>query len=245
MWAWIGLIVGWIWTGIQATYDVLVTALLWAFRAAKAFGLLAWDAGKFVWSNIVKPVFEILKAYAKILKDFYTNYVKPLQDWLKRISKMLRTIYDTYFKPVLDVIDAARKTLQLLELLHVEWAKALDQYLLKLEQKIAAPILEAIQFVNALDSRIDNYVLTIEHLFQRVTLLKTIERDVKPLLNIQWATMLRGLSQAVSGPRTGAPDAKSADEWHAQFEEWLDADGATGEPLIDDAVAQFEDALST
>lgn len=191
MFGWITSIVSWIWDGFQAISDAVVTGLVIAYHFLSSFASAIWDAAKWSYQNILKPVGEFLdKAYQRF-KDLYEQYVVPIQAKLDRIVAGLRKIYNTYVQPLLSTIDGLRKVLELLKLLHVQFAAQLDAELGALEQKIAGPLLLAIQVINRIDSTISQYILTIDNLFQRVTMLNTIRRDLAPLGNIQWNSMLR------------------------------------------------------
>lgn len=215
---------GFLWDGVQAVADAAIIALTAAWHVLSAFAGAIWDAGKFTYQNLLKPIGVFLKDSYERLKGVYDKFVKPALKWLDRVSSALRKVYDTYFRPVLSAIDGVRKLAQLLELLHVQWAKQLDDYLLQLEHKIAAPILDVIQFVNAIDSRIDSYVLTVDNLFKKATLLGSIKRDLQPVMNLWWNGQTSHLTAAQKhGPQ-------SADELHPlqdhadTFEQVLDGD---------------------
>lgn len=208
----LGLLVGWIWDGIQAAADYVVIALQYAYYALKAGLGAVWDAAKFAYNDILKPIGQFLKDAYDRLKSLYNSILKPILDWTKRITDALRKVYNTFVRPILSVIDGARKILTLLELLHVSWAKALDDALANLEHKITTPLQLAIQVINAIDSRIESYVLTADNLFRSVTLLGSIGRDLNPILNMQWNRMMDTLRPYKTDPPGGAAGLASIDE---------------------------------
>lgn len=212
MWGVIVGVAGWIWGAAQTAIDAIVIALQWAAGALKTAVLGAWQAVRFTWNDIVKPIGRFIDDAFQRVKALYTNIIKPSLDWLKRVTHAIRSVYDSVLRPILNTIDRVRQVLQLLELLHVPFAAKLDAELADLERKLALPLQLVIRALNGLTNRVESYVLTAENLFQRVTHLNTIARDLKAIQNLHWAGWTEGLSTAARAkPPAPAPLAPATD----------------------------------
>lgn len=244
MWPFVIALVGWIWDGIQAAADYVVIALQYAYFALKAGLGAVWDAARFIYSDILKPIGEFLNDAYQRLKTLYDKLLKPVLDWATRLTKALRLVYTTFVQPILSALDGARKVLQLLELLHVAWAKQLDDALANLEHKIAAPLLLAIQVVNAIDSRIESYILTADNLFRRATLIGSIQRNLNSIANMQWNRGLSTLTPDMRHQWNGANLLADADEHVALLESALSDDDVGPGIDIPGAVQLLDDQLA-
>jgi hypothetical protein len=211
-------LVSWIWNGIQAVADAAVIALQWAYRGLRLFSGAIWDASGWFYQNILKPIGQILyRAYDR-LRGLYEQFVQPVIDWLGKLSALLRQLYTTFVAPILSIIDGIQRVLQLLETFHIEWAKELDDALQSLEDKLSKPLQLAIQFINGIISRIETYVLTADNLFQRVTHMRTIVRDLNAIGNLHAWQLMNTLSDKQKAGPSGSQPLATADD-QAQ---WLD-----------------------
>jgi hypothetical protein len=222
MFAFLASLVGWIWNAFQAVTDAIVYGLVVAWHLLQAFAGIIWDGAKFTYQNILKPIGVFVdKIYTRAIA-LYTKYVEPVVKWLDRVTATLRKIYLTVLAPILSTIDGVQRVLKLLELLHVAWAKQLDDELAALEQKLSLPLQLAIRFLNSITNRIESYVLTAENLFQRVTHLNTLRRDLGAVANIQWNSLLRNVAKKGSYQVVGPPAPVTLGD----FDEAVDGFGA-------------------
>lgn len=245
MFGWVAAVAQAIWDGIQAVADAVVVALTFAFKALKLFGTAVWDAGKFVYKDVLKPIGMFVDRVYKHVRDFIQKVYAPIHGWLTRISKALRLVYTHYVRPILNLIDGTRKILELLALLHVQWAAKLDAELAALERKLSAPILQAIQVINAIDSRIEGYILTADHLFQRVTFLRTLKRDVNAVANIQWNASIKAMSAGHETWLTGAAGLEAVDTHVQSFGQVLEGNELGSGVNVSDIAKTFDAALTT
>jgi hypothetical protein len=243
MFAWLGALVGWIWNGLQAVSAAIVAALQVAVVLLKVAIGAVWSAARFLWTDLLKPIGQWLDAAYQRLRAFYESVIAPVKDWLDRIVATVRGIYDTLFRPILTAIDGLRRVLELLRLLHVQWAAQLDAELAALEDKIAKPILAIIQFVNGIQNTIDRYILTLDNLFQRVTMLGTIGRDLNPILNMQWGRLLGTLTPKQRAGPTGADDYHTVDELSTFLDAIVAGDDETSGVDTAGAIAYFEQVV--
>jgi hypothetical protein len=243
MWALIGSVIGWIWDGLQAAETAVIYALQVAYIWLKAGVSAIWDAAKFVWSDVVKPIGSWLEDAWQQVKGIYDRFIAPAVAWLQRLSAALKLVYNTFIAPILTTIDAFRKVLNLLELLHVQWAQQLDAALQNLEHKITGPLLLVIQTINAIDSRIESYVLTVDNLFNSFTLLGSISRDLNPILNFQWSRLMGTLTDKQKAGPSGASGLEIYDQHVTTLDQALAGDEESTGADIAALVKVLDDAL--
>lgn len=236
-------LVGWIWNGIQATYDAIVTALAAIVPILEAGVAALWSALQFVWNSVIKPIGAWLDRTWQRVVAAYQTYVQPYFDWLQRVVKFLRLLYTTFIQPILTIIDAFRSLLKLLELLHIQWAKELDDALAALENKLTKPLLLAIAAINGIVSRVESYVLTVENLFQRATMIGTVIRDNSRILNLQWSRLMGTLTDKQRAGPTGSADLATVDD-HAAFLDAVVAGDAETTGIDFSGAEQFLDSLT-
>jgi len=196
--AWVQLVV----TGVMAAFG-------WLADKAVTVALVVWHAMQIVGIAIVRfaiGIGQILSKVYSLFASFWSNVLRPfisfvwrnidrLQTWLKntfgpalKFLEMLRRrvldIYEKYFRPVLDTIDIARRSLQLLATFRVEWARELDRKLAELQDAILWPIREAMLRLNQAMDWI-NRIITLDGLFQRLTLLRSVWRDIR-IIDDMW-----------------------------------------------------------
>jgi hypothetical protein len=169
-------------------------ALLAAGVFARVFGFL----GQF-WSGVLRPFivwsWDLFNRFAGWLQRTFAPIIKFLNDVRAEVQK----IYDKWLRPVFDTISVVRQTLQILATLRVPFARALDQKLAQLESALLAPILELYRLLNEAQNWI-NRIVTLDGLLQRVTLLRSVVRDIYSVAGI-W-------QEAFSKPVTPADYAK-------------------------------------
>lgn len=233
MFALIGAVVGWVVSAFQAVTDVIVYGLVAAAHFLFAFGIIIWDGVKFTYANILKPIgLFVDKIYQRAIA-LYNKYVEPVVKWLDRVTATLRRIYMTVLAPILSTIDGVQRVLKLLELLHVAWAQQLDDELAALERKLSLPLQLAIRFINSITNRIEAYVLTAENLFQRVTHLNTLRRDLGAVQNIQWNSLLRTVAPRRAARVVGPPAPETAEAFVETFGDHFAIDQAVADPPLE------------
>jgi hypothetical protein len=184
-----------IWAGVQAAGEVTLYILTVAFNALKGWvghlfdGLVelgkdtitgfikSWEFLRATYDTVFRRGWEkfwywVDRAH-KWLDDFFT----PIFKYLRFVRDEILSLYTKFVRPVLDVIDTTRKVLSVLSSLGFEWAKALDRKLLELEQKIDAPFRFALRKINEVINIIDR-VVTADGLFQRLAMVRSLQRDV-------------------------------------------------------------------
>ncbi|MGH8636675.1 MAG: hypothetical protein ACREUZ_06010 [Burkholderiales bacterium] len=153
-------------------------ALLTASVFAKVFGFL-----RSFWSGVLRPFitwsWDQIQRFSGWLKRTLEPVLKFLQDLRTEITK----IYDRWLRPIFDTIDTTRRILQVLATLRVPFARELDQELAQLEQRLLGPILDLYRRLNEAMDWV-NRIITLDGLLQRLTLLRSLVRDIYSVAGI-------------------------------------------------------------
>lgn len=144
-----------------------------------------------------------------------TRIFQPILDWIDRAKAWIRRIYDRFVRPILDLIEVSRRVLRVLAYLGVDWARALDRQLARIEQLITFPFEWVVSKLNEVVGWI-NRIVTVDGLLQRVILLNSLFRDYTLTTNMWWTGQQRPLTPAeeasyLARPRRQLPDQAIAD----------------------------------
>lgn len=131
--------------------------------------------------------------------DWIKRHWDALKRWLKQIKKNLdlykrnlQDMWNLYVKPFMDFIQRLRRALFIFRLLGFQWAKDLDAYLVKLENKINRAFLGAFQNLNILADWI-NFILDPLGLWSSNIWLGAIKQSAGAIWAIIWGTPASGL----------------------------------------------------
>lgn len=192
----LGTVGGAIATSLEAVVGYLVTAVGWlASQVANilistgAIFAKVWDAMKIVWSDVLKPALAwIDKAFTRVqawLKDTFG----PVFKWLRRVRDELNRIYERFVKPVVDTIEFIRQINRVLLTFHITVLQTLDGYLAELERRIREPILWLYARLTDVENAV-NFIVTADGFFQRLTLLRSLDRHAPPWIHMFWAKQI-------------------------------------------------------
>jgi hypothetical protein len=251
-WTFIVSLAGLVFKGLQVAGKVALTALQWSVKALWAFAVAvqnvavsvgkavvtgfkkAWDFMRLTYDHVLKPAWQKFWKFVDWAHDTLKRVFGPILSFLDRIRKWVLDFYNEYVRPILDLIGFARRVLRILATLGIDWAKALDRKLADLEAKIQAPFTFVLGKLNEITNFI-NRIVTLDGLFQRLALIRSLERDVlyvtriwhnsqsNPLTDEQRRTAVDGvayktgtqiIAESATYLRTGqGPRAGSVNEW--------------------------------
>jgi hypothetical protein len=189
-----------IWNGIQAVGQAVLVALAWSVNALwilvraagnailevgkdaiKAFRG-AWTFMRALYDDVLKPAWQKFWKFVDWARHTLERLFGPIVKWLQRVRAELLKFYEKWVRPILDTIDLSRKVLHILSKLHIEWATKLDAKLGAVSDWISQRFLEVLGKVNDVINVV-NRVVTADGLFQRLALVKSIERDAHYVFN--------------------------------------------------------------
>lgn len=239
----------------------VVEAFKWLADKGTTIAIIVWHATRIVGTALYRFAINLGGIFSKVygvLGDFWRGVLRPfityvwrnierLQKWLKdtlgpalkfidSVRQRVLEIYDRYFRPIFDTIEVVRRTLQLLAALRLDWARELDRKLAEIEDRLLWPIREAMFRLNQVTEWI-NRIVTLDGLFQRLTLLRSVGRDIGRIAAIWHQAHSRPLTDEERRSDPAAPGLKPPEQVAADFRAYL----LTGQGPHQ---AQLEEALT-
>jgi len=260
--AWLVAVAQAIWAGVQAfgalTLAILghTVSLLWEFAKSVHNGLLdfsrqflkggakVWEFFRGLYDDVLKPAWQKFWKLVDAVRDALDRVFGPVIDILNAIRREILEFYDRFVRPVLDTIDVIQKALRVLSSAGVEWAKKLDDYLTKLEEKIQAPFTFLLRKVNEIIG-IVNRVVTADGLFQRLALVRSIERDLKYIRQAWVNALSKPLTEAEKAAALAKVKARSEAELEEVFRTYFRTGGGPQAPLINELVMILRPKFAT
>ncbi len=188
-------------------------------------------------AKVVRKIYDVIKNVVERIARMLAKIFGPILRYLKSIRFTLKQIYDNVIRPILDFIDKVQAVLRILQLFGVDWAKKLDVKLQQIEEYVLAPYEFLVTKLNEISNWI-NRIVTLDGLFQRVTLLNSLLRDVGYTNNLWWNSNARpenAIPPGKPGSPTGADGAKVISEMRTHFR----TGNAPVSPLIRETVANI------
>jgi hypothetical protein len=195
-WGWLILVAQWVWTGFQVAARITLkflawsVARLWDFATiiADGAGQLAvfawtglkktWDFFRLTYRSVLKPAWLTLWKFVDRARAWLETLFKPVFEFLRQVRDEFLKFYTHWVRPILDTIDAARRILRVLGSLGLDWAKALDRKLAEIADLIDRPFRLLLAKINEVINVV-NRIVTADGLFQRLALIRSIERDLR------------------------------------------------------------------
>lgn len=154
----------------RALARVVVSLVRLAAHALKTVAL--WANRKFL-------------ALERYLKDKFA----PILHWLKLVKDHLDDFYKHFIRPIIDTIEFIRKLNALLSLFHIDLLRKLDATLAKIEQKIEDPFIKIREKFTILENWV-NRIVTLDGLFQRLTLIRSMSKYAGNWTNGFWNSQI-------------------------------------------------------
>jgi PAS domain-containing protein len=212
-----------LWTGVEVAGRVALAILQYsvtiAWRAINLLGKgaaelagyawkgfrVAWDLLRATYEHVLKPAWQFFFRWVDKVERWLERTFGPLMRWLRRLRDWVLKFYATYIRPILDIIDISRRALRVLASLGLDWARTLDQKLADLEEKIEKPFRALVAKINDVINVV-NRIMTADGLFQRLTYIRTLQRD----WNLAWKTLVAGYTKPVTDTQRAETAAKTA-----------------------------------
>lgn len=199
----VGSAAGAIAASLEGVVAWLVSAFAWLSHVVVSLltstGALfsrVWEGMRVVWNDVLKPALTWIDTQLRRLQAWLKDTFKPVFDFLKRVRDELQLIYRRFVQPIIDTIEFLRALNRVLLQFHIHVLQGLDRVLQQIETRIEEPILWLNAKLNEIWKALD-LVVTADGLFQRLTLLRSMNRYVPNWLRI--ATAAR--SSPLTGPQ--------------------------------------------
>ncbi len=254
---WFLTFLGFLWDGIQTGIHYILIALQYSVQhlwlvATKIANGVSWLAGRVAsglrraWSflratydHVLRPAWEKFWHLVDRLRRTLENIFKPVLRVLARIREEVLRVYNRFVRPVLDIIGAARRVLNLLGRLGLEWAKKLDRKLLELEQKIYEPIQFVLGRLNEIINAVDR-IMTLDGLFQRLALIRSLERDVKYAARVLTNARTAPVTDEDRKQLMKKTELPTAEEIKQNTADLLTSDSGPYAPIVSELTAQIQ-----
>lgn len=179
-----------LWAAIQFLFGLIVAVFQYLYKLVAAVFSFFLDLLKKVstflhtlWDHFFKRIFvDVMNAIRK-LHSWLELHLGPFIKWLQQARAYLDRIFRLYIKPMLNLIQHVRQYLQILRLLGVKWAGALDAKLGQLEGKIAGIFLQVRAILTGFID-IANAIADPLSLLRRPTLVLSIRRTIPALVKV-------------------------------------------------------------
>src|SRR5260370_15274909 len=164
-------VVAWIAGAVADIAAAVVAALAAVWAAIGPILLWLWNGLKFVWSDVLKPTWELLKSWGEKVYQLYKDHVKPIVDWIQGVSKTLRQVYKTFIQPIRDLISILEQFLRLTGLANTAIGSWLDGELPRLGRTLAPFWEELTKPINLLLHLANEVILDANGILQAPLLL--------------------------------------------------------------------------
>src|SRR5574342_83094 len=195
-WGWLLKVALWVWEGIQAAGEITLRLLAWNVRRLWEFATLiadgagelagfafqglkkTWELFRLTYREILEPAWRKFWLFVDRARTWLERIFAPVFEFLRRVRDEFLNFYTHWIRPVLDTIGAARRILRILGQLGLDWAKALDRKLAEIADMIDRPFRLVLAKINEVINVV-NRIVTADGLFQRLALIRSLERDAR------------------------------------------------------------------
>src|SRR5574342_920938 len=202
-WAWLLKVALWVWEGVQAAGAITLRFLAWNVRRLWEFATIiadgagelaifafqglkkTWDLFRLTYRHVLEPAWRKFWLFVDRARTWLERIFAPVFEFLRRVRDEFLNFYTHWIRPVLDTIDAARRILRILGQLGLDWARALARKLAEIADMIDRPFRLVLAKINEVVNVV-NRIVTADGLFQRLALIRSMQRDVRFVMNV-WA----------------------------------------------------------
>jgi hypothetical protein len=146
------------------------------------------------------------------LEQYLKDKFGPILHYLKVLKDHINDIYKRFVRPIIDTIEFIRQLNRVLNVFHIHVFDKLDTTLQQIERRLEEPFQWVLQHITELENWVDR-IVTLDGLFQRITLLRSLEGYAPDWLKLFWDKQARGISPIVRddlrGQRVPLVDAGS------------------------------------
>lgn len=184
-------------TVAQAAVMIAVAIAKFALLVAGVFAKLGGLLAAF-WRSVLRPFVAWTWQQIDRLAQWLDDTIRPVIEFVEKVREAVDKVYDRWIRPILDTLEVVRRTVQLLERLHIEWARKLDEKLAELEDKIIRPITEIRGYLNEAINRL-NSISDGFGLFSRLALLRSLINYEREVLEVWWDSLARRERERAAG----------------------------------------------
>lgn len=192
-------------------FDIGQKLMRFGLRLARTLGWLLHVVHK-IWVRVLDPMLDEISRIAERVTRVIDRVLRPYLEFMLRVRQAILDIYERYVRPVVVVIQRIRQVVAILRLARVPFARKLDDFLVRLQTRITAPILEALRRTTVFAPWI-NVLLTARMLLQQAILVNSAYAYQGHLVNLFWNAQQQGVDsgrQARQAAEAAPPTAEAA-----------------------------------
>lgn len=138
------------------------------------------DVFKWLYGNVVRPALSWTFRKLRALEQYLKVSFQPLFEKIRWLKEQINVFYRRFVRPVLDLIDIVRQANRVLKVFHINVLQKLDTVLAQVERRIEEPFLWIYRRLTDVENWL-NRIVGLDGLFQRLTLVRSIERDIRQI----------------------------------------------------------------
>ncbi len=136
-----------------------------------------------IWSSFFKTIWpNVLKVLRKV-HDFLEAKLGPIIRFLKKYRDLIDRNYRLYIKPILNFLQRVRQVLEVMRLMHIGFAKILDQKIAQLETTLTRNFLQLRGLLTSMINAI-NGIVDLPLLFRKPVLVLSVRRVFLSLIRV-------------------------------------------------------------
>lgn len=163
----------------QFVWGVLVNVFNFLYK-------IGTNAVKFfhhLWTSFFKTIWPKVLSTLRKVHDFLEAKLGPIIRFLKKYRDLIDRNYRLYIRPILNFLQRVRKVLEIMRLMHIGFAKALDQKIAQLESVLTRNFLQLRGLLTSMINAV-NAVVDLPLLFRKPVLVLSVRRVFLSLVKV-------------------------------------------------------------
>jgi len=136
-----------------------------------------------IWGNFFKTIWPKVMSLFRKVHDFLEAKLGPIIRFLKKYRDLIDRNYRLYIKPILNFLQRVRRVLEVMRLMHIGFAKVLDQKIAQIETLLTRNFLQLRGLLTSMINAI-NGIVDLPLLFRKPVLVLSIRRVFLSLVKV-------------------------------------------------------------
>lgn len=136
-----------------------------------------------IWTSFFKDIWPKIVSTLRKVHDFLEAKLGPIIKFLKKYRDLIDRNYRLYIKPILNFLQRVRQVLQVMRLMHIQFAKVLDQKIAQVETLLTKNFLQLRGLLTSMINAI-NGVVDLPLLFRKPVLVLSVRRVFLSLVKV-------------------------------------------------------------
>jgi len=221
----------------DAIVKIVETLAAFAAQTGTLFARVAGLLRRF-WTRALLPLLRRLDDWALRVQRWLRDTFGPILRFLLEVRRRLLEFYAKWFRPIFDTIDVIRRILGLLSVLHLDFARKLDQKLAELERRLRLPLEVVIRKINEAIDVVDA-IIDANGFFRRLALIRSLVRYQKDALKVWWQSVHRPLAGVKREEYESPPRLRPIDAVATDYRQYVIEGGGPDAARIDEHARDY------